>query len=110
MATLRNLPQEVPQNLADLIAFKNNQVVSMGLSKSDHMQISIFSFDGKENVSEEEYFGDTMYYILEGETCVTKDDKEYLIKAGEVFYVPAHTLHAIGGIGSFKLLQITVNE
>lgn len=110
MNTLRNLPQDNPENLAELISPKKNQIVSMALSQSDHLHISLFTFADKETVSEEEYFGDTMYLLVEGETYVTQNGKEHLLKEGDVFSVPAHTLHAIGGKGEFKVLQITVNE
>ena len=110
MASLRNLPNESPVQLASLITLKKNQIVSMALSKSEHLQMSIFAFADQETVSEEEYFGDTMYLVLEGETHISKNGKEYLLKAGDTFMVPAHTLHAIGGKSAFKLLQITVNE
>ena len=110
MAHLRNLPLDEPQFLADLITPKKNQIVSMALSQSDHFNISLFTFDDKETVSEEEYFGDTMYYVIEGETLIQMKGREVHVKAGQVFSVPAHTLHAIGGKESFKVLQITVNE
>ncbi len=109
MANLRNLPTENPMQLASLITSKKNQIVSMALSNSEHLQMSLFTFADKETVSEEEYFGDTMYFVLEGETQINKDGKEYILKAGDVFMVPAHVLHAIGGESEFKLLQITVN-
>lgn len=108
--TLKNLPLENAQNLADLITPKHNQVVSMALSKSDNVQVTLFTFADKETVSEEEYLGDTMYYIVEGETYVGQKGNKTLLKTGDVFSVPAHTLHEIGGKGAFKVLQITINK
>ena len=65
MNSLKNVPTE-PAMLAELINAKENQVVSMALSKRDDVTISVFSFSDNEGVSEEEYFGDTLYYVLEG--------------------------------------------
>lgn len=110
MATLRNLPTEKPDCLASLIAPKHNQIVSMALAASDQIQLSLFTFADKETVSEEEYFGDTMYYVLEGETYLKLKDSVHHLKTGDVLSVAAHTLHAIGGKGAFKVLQITINE
>jgi len=67
MAKLRNLPQICPVPMESLIKSKKNQIVSMALSDSDHVQVSLFTFADKETVSEEEYFGDTMYLVVEGE-------------------------------------------
>lgn len=110
MATLRNLPQESPESLASLITLKENQIISMALSKSDHVQIALFAFADNEDVTEEEYFGDTMYYIIEGEAFITMDGKQIDLKTGDVFSVPAHKLHAISGKGAFKVLHITIKE
>lgn len=108
--TLKNLPLENAEKLADLITPKHNQIVSMALSKSDNVQVTLFTFADRETVSEEEYFGDTMYYVVEGETYVVLKGKKVLLQAGDVFSVPSRTLHEIGGKGAFKVLQITVNE
>ncbi|AMJ41374.1 cupin domain-containing protein [Anaerotignum propionicum] len=110
MATLRNLPTDNPECFSEMITPKKNQVVSMLLSSSEHIYVTLFTFADKETVSEEEYFGDTLYYVLEGETLIKQGEKMSHLKTGDVFSVPAHTLHAIGGKGSFKVLQITVNE
>ncbi|WHH58689.1 cupin domain-containing protein [Petroclostridium sp. X23] len=110
MEILRNLPIEIPMALASLITPKKNQIVSMTLSQSKQLQIILFTFADKETVSEEAYLGDTMYLVIEGETYITKEDIRYHLKEGDTLMIPAHTLHAIGGKGAFKLLQITVNE
>lgn len=76
----------------------------MALLKSEHVQISLFTFADKEIISKEEYFGDTMYLVLEGETLVAPNGKEHLLKTEDTLMVPAHVLHAIGGKGAFKVL------
>lgn len=110
MAIFKNLPIEHPQTFANLITPKANQIVSMALTNSEHFQISVFTFADKETVSEEEYFGDTMYFVLEGETFITQGNRIHSLNSGDVLQIPAHTLHSIGGKGAFKVLQITVNE
>lgn len=110
MAILKNLPTEEPKNLSSLLTPKQNQIVSMALSDSEDFQLSVLTFADQETVSEEEYFGDTMYFVLEGETFVTLGEKSHLLKTGDVFKVNAHVLHAIGGKGKFKVMQLTVKE
>ena len=110
MAMLKNLPVDKPKAMKELIDIRKKQVVSMALSKSDSIQMSVFSFADEEMVSEEAYFGDTMYMILEGETKVELGNESFTMKEGDTFMVPSKTLHAIGGIGPFKMLQITIKE
>ena len=69
MDSLKNVPTE-PALLTELINAKKNQVVSMALSKRDDVTVSVFSFSDNEGISEEEYFGDTLYYVLEGKMSI----------------------------------------
>lgn len=93
MNSFKNVPTE-PKMLSDLINAKKNQVVSMALSKRDDVTVSVFSFSDNEGVSEEEYFGDTLYYVLEGEMSISIDEKTYELKQGECMAVEAKTSHA----------------
>ncbi len=106
--TIKNISTEIPQQLAALIEPKPNQVVSMALSNSDHVDMMLFSFADGEMVSEEEYSGATMYFVLEGETKIIRDGKEERLKAGDALAIPANVLHAVGGLASFRMLQITI--
>lgn len=110
MDFLKNIPIDIPLNPASGIEAKPGQIVSMSLTKSEHVQITIFAFPDNEGISEESYFGDTMYYVLEGEMPLSRGSDNIIIKQGECLAVPANTLHAIGGQKSFKLLQITINQ
>jgi len=106
----KNLKIDEPEKLADLIKIKKNQVLSKSLLKSDQTNITLLSFSGQEDISEEKYFGDTMYYVIEGSTYLTKGPEVIFLDVGDVILVPANTLHGIGGKNSFKVLQITVKD
>ena len=108
MNFLRNLPTQQPEALRDLIQIQPGRVVSMALSKSDHCLMTLLAFADGESVSEEQYFGDTLYYVLEGVMPITLDGSVVRIEAGQCYLVPAGKLHAVGGTEPFKLLQITV--
>jgi quercetin dioxygenase-like cupin family protein len=110
MAYLRNLPTQEVKKLGALIEGKKGQIVSMNMSNSEDVQISLFTFADKETVSEEEYYGDTMYLVIEGETHITQGQHKYHLKEGDTMMIPANTIHEVGGRGAFKLLQITVNQ
>lgn len=108
MDILRNLPVDSPEHLADLISIQPGRVVSMALSRSPHCQMTILAFGDGESVSEESYYGDTLYCVLEGTMPLRQDGQEKILEAGSCVAVPAQTVHAIGGAGPFKLLQITI--
>lgn len=108
MEQFRNLPTEQPKALSDLIGVRPGQVVSMSLTRGTRGQMTLFAFADGEGVSEECYPGDTFYQVLEGEMPLRLPDRTLILGAGQCLCVPAGTLHAIGGAGSFKLLQITL--
>ena len=110
MNLLRNLPVENPQALKDMIEIQPGRVVSMSLSKSDSFMMSLFAFADGESVSEEQYFGDTLYYVLEGQMPIQLEGREVCIHEGQCYMIPAGIPHAIGGTEPFKLLQITVQN
>ena len=110
MDTLRNLPTDAPANLASLIDIREGRVVSMSLSKSDTCQIMLMAFGSGESVSEEIYFGDTLYTVLEGEMPLFIGNAKYLLKTGDSLMIPSGTSLAIGGAGGFKLLQMTLQK
>ena len=110
MDALRNLPTDSPQLLAELLPCKKGQIISMSLFQKDNLQMTLLSFGAGESISEELYFGDTMYYVLEGRVKLCFAEQEHMLHSGQVLAVPAQTLHALIAQESFKLLQITVHS
>ena len=86
------------------------RVVSMAMSSVDGCQMTLLAFDEDESVSEEMYFGDTLYYIVEGGLTVSIDGASHDMHVGDCLAVPAKTPHAVAAIGSCKILQITLTE
>ena len=109
MARLRNLPTDQVKKFATLIDVKDQQVISMSLTDSDHLDMVMLSFGAGEGVSEEIYQGDTMYLILEGEVTIRKDEQDYHLCEGDTIMVKADTLHEISGEKAYKIVQITVH-
>ena len=110
MDILRNLPVQQPAALRELISIQPGRVVSMALSRSEHCQMTLLAFGDGESISEDRYFGDTVYYVLEGDMPLRLEGHEVRLGAGDCLAVPAQTTHAIGGNGPFKLLQITIQS
>ena len=94
MDILRNLPVQQPAALSELISIQPGRVVSMALSRSEHCQMTLLAFGDGESISEECYFGDTLYYILEGALYVSVGEGQPLSSNGRLpGTFPAHTPH-----------------
>lgn len=106
---LRNLPTDAPMRLSDLTAYHPGHVSSRTLTTLEAgASITVLAFDDGESVSEEEYFGDMLYYAIEGSCDIVLPNRRVALAAGEVLMVPAHVLHAVEGRSAFKLLQVCV--
>ena len=109
MDFFKHLPED-PHSLADLIEIRPGRVISMSLSQSETCQMMIMAVSQGEEVTSEEYPGDTLYYILEGIMPLHRDGVIYEMKPGEAAVVPRGVPHAIGGAGDFKILQIILTK
>ncbi|MDL2269377.1 cupin domain-containing protein [Desulfosarcina sp. OttesenSCG-928-A07] len=109
MEFLKNILPETPVRLTDLISVRDGQIVSMALSRVENAQVALFALSASEMVSEEAYWGDTLYVVLSGELVVEKDQTRHIVSAGEMMAMPAHTGHALRADKDTKMLQITLN-
>ena len=108
MELLRNLPTQHPEKLAGLIEIQPGRVVSMAMSRSEHCQMTLLAFGAGESVSEECYFGDTLYCVLEGSLSVSAENGTHTLCAGDCLAVPARMPHGVRAPEGCKLLQITL--
>ena len=53
--------------------------------------MTLLAFGDGESISEECYFGDTLYYILEGALYVSAGEDSRCLQTGDCLAVPAHT-------------------
>ncbi len=109
--SFRNFPTEVAASLASLTSAHSGQVSSRSFTRvGDPVGITLLAFAEGESVAEERYPGDTVYYLVEGETEITLPDRVVAMKAGEVFCVSAGIDHAIEPKTAIKILQITLQS
>ncbi len=106
---LRNLPTQQPEALSQLICIQPGRVVSMSMSRREQCQMTLLAFGDGESVSEERYFGDTLYYVLEGELHISMEGGSHRLCPGDCLAVPARASHAVAAPGGCKLLQITLS-
>lgn len=107
MSVLQHIEKGVVVRYADLVVYQDNQVVSMTLARTLHVNISLFAFDAGEELSEHTSTGDAMVDILEGTATVFIQGEPYVVHAGESIVLPANEPHAVQAIERFKM-RLTV--
>lgn len=102
---MKNTEKNQVLSLAEQIPVKDGSVVSLNLERKDGFEISLYSFSAGESISEQVSFGDTFYYVIQGEGNFGPEKE---MKAGEALLVPHGTPHWSMAKTGLQILYIQV--
>ena len=91
-------------NLASLVEYSEGGVISKQLIKSPAGNVTLFSFDKGEGLSEHRAPFDAIVQVLEGVVDIVLDGKTFTLKTGESIVFPANAPHALTAVEEFKML------
>ena len=92
------------------ISYAAHAVVSKHVLKKDCGNISLFSFDSGEGLSEHTAPFDAVVYIIDGKAEVIIAGITHELKAGEAIIMPADIPHALKAIEQFKMLLTMIRN
>jgi quercetin dioxygenase-like cupin family protein len=93
--------------LKDLIQYQDGTVASRMIISRKTGNVTLFSFDENEGLSEHTAPYDALVTILEGECEVWVQGTTYHMHEGETIIFPANAPHALSAITRFKM-QLTM--
>lgn len=96
-------------NIEQEIDYSNGGVVSKQVSKNAAGNVTLFSFDEGQGLSEHSAPFDAMVHILDGEAEITIGGKANIVKSGEIIIMPANIPHALHANERFKMLLTMIN-
>lgn len=105
---LKNLPRQEVFPMAAQVEVLPGQVVSKTLVQNDAIGITLFAFDGGEQISTHGSEGDALVLVLEGEGRFVVGGKEHHVQAGKALLMPATVPHAVYADLPFKMLLSVV--
>lgn len=108
MSILKNIDFEKTLNMAGLVDYRPGQIVSRTLVQNKAVSITLFAFDGGEEISSHESEGDALVYVLDGEALLTIGGSGYTATAGQAVVMPAGVPHAVSAPVPFKMLLTVV--
>lgn len=91
-------------NFENDIDYAKGGVVSKQVTKNEAGNITLFSFDEGQGLTEHKAPFDAVVQILDGEAEIQIDGTPYLLKKGESIIMPANHPHALQAIKPFKML------
>jgi len=97
-------------HLADLVKYADGTVASRMIISKKAGNITIFSFDENEGLSEHTAPFDAVVTIIDGECEVWVAGETSRMKTGETIIFPANTPHALSAITKFKMTLTMIKE
>ena len=96
--------------LKDLVAYQDGTVASRMIVFRDAGNITLFSFDEGEGLSEHTAPFDAVVTILEGECEVWVAGETHRLREGETIIFPANKPHALSAVTRFKMMLTMIRE
>ena len=103
-------PRAVPFNLADYVDYSDGSTVSKILLKKGTGNLTLFSFDKDQGLSEHTAPFDAVVYILDGQAEITIGGEINTVTTGEMLIMPANVPHALHAVERFKMLLTMIRS
>jgi quercetin dioxygenase-like cupin family protein len=103
-----DISKGVPFNLSGGVSYAIGSVVSKTLLKKDVGNLTLFSFDKGQGLTEHTSPYDAVVYILDGKAEIVIGGEPKMVEAGEMMIMPAGIPHALNAVERFKMLLIMI--
>ena len=94
----------------DSIAYADKAVVSKHILNNEKGNITLFSFDKGEGLSEHTAPFDAVVNIVDGKAEITLNGDSNILKAGESIVMPANIPHALVALEPFKMVLTMIKN
>lgn len=91
-------------NLEEMVEYSEGGIISKQVLKNSAGNLTLFSFDKGQGLSEHTAPFDAIVQILDGEANVIIGGKSNSVKKGETIIMPANISHALNAVERFKML------
>ncbi len=96
--------------LALLLDYQDEAVVSREIIKKDTGTITLFAFDAGQGLSAHSAPYDAFVYIFEGTAEIKIADAVSTVEAGQVIILPANVPHSLQALKRFKMLLVMIKS
>jgi len=96
--------------LADLVHYQEESVISREIIKKKTGGVTIFAFDKGQGLSEHTAPFDALVYCMDGNVEVVISGTSTLLKPGQMIIMPANKPHSLKAVSKFKMLLIMIRE
>lgn len=97
-------------NLNDSIEYSAGGIISKTILKKQTGNISVFSFDKGEALSEHTAPFDALIMAIDGKGEITIGGEPHVLTAGQNIIMPANIPHAVNATERFKMMLIMIRS
>jgi len=90
------------------IEYAEGSIVSQQIVKNQVGNITLFSFDKDQQLSEHSAPFDAVIQVLEGEAEVHIETQQYTLTEGQMIIMPANIPHAVYALNRLKMMLIMI--
>ena len=102
--------KETKFSLEEAIEYTDGGVISKQVTKSKAGNLTLFSFDKEQGLSEHKTAFDAIVQILDGEAEITINGKSFYLSKGQSIIMPANIPHSLKAIERFKMLLTMIKQ
>jgi quercetin dioxygenase-like cupin family protein len=99
-----------PVNLAALIDYADDSIVSKTIIDKSVGTITLFAFDTGQKLSEHTAPYDAVVQVLDGKAALTIGGKYIGVSAGQLIIMPANVPHAVAADEKCKMMLIMIRD
>jgi len=96
--------------LSELVDYSNGGVISKQILKSEAGNITLFSFDQGQGLSEHTAPFDAMVQILDGKVEIKIGGNPFMLEKNDTIIMPANISHALYAVEKFKMLLTMIKD
>lgn len=97
-------------NLADLVGYQKDAVVSKTIIDKKTGTVTLFAFDQGQGLSEHTAPFDAMVQVMDGEVEIRISGNPHTVKTGQAIIMPAGEPHALKAVSPFKMLLTMIRS
>lgn len=102
--------KETVFSLENTIEYTDGGVISKQVTKSKAGNLTLFSFDKEQGLSEHKTSYDAIVQILDGEAEITINGQLFHLGKGQAIIMPANVPHSLKAIERFKMLLTMIKQ
>lgn len=99
-----------PQNINQLINFREGSVVSKEIINKPSGTVTLFAFAKDQGLSEHTVPYDGLAIVTEGLAEITVSGVKHEVKTGEMFLLPANAPHSLKALQPFKMILTMIKS